>query len=250
MSDKRIILLGPPGAGKGTQATKLCAALHIRRLATGDLLREAIAKNTPVGKLAKPFMEAGLFVPDDVVIKLIEEVLNGFRRDAAGDADVAFGGGGGYVLDGFPRRVPQAQALDELLRKRGERIDKAILINTPDDFIVKRLEQRRSCPDPLCGLVYNLLTKPPFKPGKCDRCGKDLIMREDDKPETIRKLQKIYCEETQPLIKYLKDKGLLSEVDGSKSMDEVAVEVMKAAMEEPTRKSQRRKRVESGSWSV
>ena len=248
MSDKRIILLGPPGAGKGTQATKLCATLNIRRLATGDLLRQASFKNTPVGKLAKPYLEAGKYVPDDVVIKLIEEVLNGFRRDAAGDALVAFGGGDGYVLDGFPRTVPQARALDELLGKLGERIDKALLIDTPDDFIVKRLEQRRSCPDPLCGLVYNLLTRPPMKPGKCDRCGKDLIIRNDDKPETIRERQKIYWEQTQPLIKYYADKKLLTKIDGSKSMDEVAVTVMKAVLEEPSRKSARRRADTLGSW--
>ena len=246
MSDKRIILLGPPGAGKGTQAQQLCSELRIQRLATGDRLREAIAKETPVGKLAKPYMEKGDLVPDDVVIKLLIEAIDHIDYSAADDMVAAFGNGPGYVLDGFPRTVLQAEALKKVLKERGEKIDKVILINTPNEVVCERLAARRSCPDPLCGAVYNIFTKAPKIAGKCDLCGRDLVIRDDDKPGTILHRQERYWAETRPLIAYYKLEKILTEVDGSGSLDQVHNAVLRAAIESPSHVSARRNAVKSG----
>ena len=153
MPDKRFVLLGPPGAGKGTQAEKLCDAMRIPHLATGDLLRSAVANQTPVGLAVKPYMESGRLVPDEVVIDVLMEAVETAKKTQPG----------GYVLDGFPRTFRQAEALEKVLKKRREKIDLVILIDTPDEVIRTRLAQRRSCPDPLCGAVYNVLSKPPKK---------------------------------------------------------------------------------------
>ncbi len=221
MSDRRIILLGPPGAGKGTQAQQLCDALNLVHLATGDRLREAIARGTPVGLLARPYMQRGDLVPDKVVIDLLIESIDSLKAQSPSS--------NGYVLDGFPRTAPQAKALAEVLARRNEKIDKVILIETDEHVIEHRLEQRRSCPDPLCGAVYNLESKPPKTPGKCDLCGKTLIIREDDKPETIRVRQQKYWSETEPLIQFYADQNVLEVVGGNGGMDEVGAAVLKAA---------------------
>src|ERR1051325_8326205 len=165
MAEKRLVLLGPPGAGKGTQAKWLCGALDIPHLATGDMLRGAVANNTPVGQLARPYMEQGKLVPDEVVVGVVAEAIDDAKKVSPN----------GYVLDGFPRTMRQADALQKVLAKRRERIDKVILINTPDEVVQERLMQRRSCPDPLCGAVYNLKSKPPKDDNICDQCQRELI---------------------------------------------------------------------------
>lgn len=216
MADKRIILLGPPGAGKGTQAEILTKTLKIPQLSTGNLLRAAVANATPVGLQAKSFMDAGKLVPDEVVIKLLMDAIEQSKQTQPG----------GYVLDGFPRTLPQAEALRTALEKRGEGIDKVIQIDTPDELIVERLSQRRSCPDAACGAVYNLKTKPPKKDNACDVCGKELVTRKDDKPETIRVRQEQYWRDTQPLIDYYKQAGLLEAVQGDRSLEEVTQAIL------------------------
>ncbi len=219
MPDKRFVLLGPPGAGKGTQAERLCGELSIPHLATGDLLRAAVAHQTPVGLAVKPYMEAGRLVPDEVVIDVVMEAIEtakAKKRD-------------GYVLDGFPRTFRQAEALEKVLKKRREKIDQVILIDTPDEVIQARLMQRRSCPDPLCGAVYNLTSKPPKKDNVCDLCGKKLIVRDDDRPETIRVRQQQYWHDTAPLVDFYERRGKLTHVPGSGSLEEVAGLILEAA---------------------
>ncbi|HYG74819.1 MAG TPA: adenylate kinase [Planctomycetota bacterium] len=240
MSEKRLVLLGPPGAGKGTQAQWLCDALDIPHLATGDMLRGAVANNTEVGQQVKPFMQAGRLVPDEVVVNVVAEAIDEAKKTSPN----------GYVLDGFPRTMRQADALQKVLAKRREKIDKVILINTPDEVVQERLMQRRSCPDPLCGAVYNLKSKPPREEGKCDNCGKTLIIREDDRPETIRVRQQQYWHDTEPLIDYYQRKGLLVEINGKGSLEEVAGQILIAVSKikrGPNRDSQRRKAIESES---
>jgi adenylate kinase len=219
MPDRRIVLLGPPGAGKGTQAELLCDALDIPHLATGDLLRAAVAHHTPVGLTVKPYMEAGHLVPDEVVINVLMEAIESAKEKSPG----------GYVLDGFPRTFRQAEALEKVLRRRREKIDVVILIDTPDEIIQERLSSRRSCPDPLCGAVYNIISKPPKRNNTCDLCGKALITRDDDRPETIRVRQQQYWHDTAPLVEVYDRRGLLFEVPGDGELDQVAALILHAA---------------------
>jgi adenylate kinase len=216
MPDKRIVLLGPPGAGKGTQAQLLCEELRIPHLATGNLLRAAVANRTPVGVTVQPYMEAGKLVPDEVVIAVLMEAIDSAKVNMPG----------GYVLDGFPRTLLQAETLKKVLNARGEEIDLVILIDTPDNVIEERLAERRSCPDPLCGAVYNLKTKPPKVAGVCDLCSKPLVIREDDRPTTIRVRQAQYWQDTAPLVDFYKNRGLLLQVSGSGTMHEVAEQIL------------------------
>ncbi len=199
-----IILVGPPGSGKGTQAEELEAQYGFKHISTGDLLRKAVKEGTPVGKLAEKYMREGTLVPDDVIIELVKDALNDTNR---------------FVLDGFPRNIHQAKMLDELLRKIGGNIMYVLLMDVSDDEIVKRLLARRVCP--VCGRVYNLITSPPKNDNRCDVCGVELVKRSDDNEETIRNRLDVYRKETAPLIDYYRDRNILVKIDASKSPEEV-----------------------------
>jgi len=208
---KRFILLGPPGTGKGTQAVALCQKLDLSHFATGDLLRAAIANQTDVGKAAKEFMDQGHLVPDQVVIDIISEAIKTPKA-------------GGFILDGFPRTLPQAEALQKVLSENNKLINKVIFLDTPDEVIVERLASRRSCK---CGAVYNLKSKPPKIADICDSCGLTLYIRGDDKPETIKVRQERYRQDTKPLIAYYTDAGLLIQISGDGSQEEITDLILK-----------------------
>lgn len=195
----RIILLGQPGAGKGTQAVLLSEKLGLVHISTGDILREAVKAKTELGSQAKSFMDKGELVPDDIIIKVILERLS--------KPDIKKG----IILDGFPRTVNQAQALDEALKGKSE-IDLVINLNASEQVIVERLTNRRICRK--CGAIFNLKNKPPKRQGICDICGGDLYQRDDDKEETVKNRLKVYNKQTSSLIKYYEDQGKLEEVSG------------------------------------
>lgn len=202
-----IILLGPPGGGKGTQARFITEKFGIPQISTGDMLRDAVTNKTDLGLKAKEYMDAGKLVPDDLVIQIVEERL---KRDDCKD---------GFILDGFPRTLLQAEALDKILIRMSKKIDYVINIDVPAEDIVKRLTSRRICKK--CGNIYNLLSNPPKIDGKCDICGGELYQREDDKEETVRRRLQVYKEDTEPLIMYYKSKGVLKTIDGRKDIDDV-----------------------------
>ena len=208
----KIIMLGAPGAGKGTQAKKIASKYSIPHISTGDIFRANIKNGTELGKKAKTYMDQGLIVPDELVVDLVVD------RVAADDC------ANGYVLDGFPRTIPQAEALDAALAKLGESMGYAINVEVPDENIVKRMSGRRACV--ACGATYHIEHIPPKTEGICDTCGKELILRDDDKPETVLKRLNVYHEQTQPLIDYYTGKGILKEVDGTKDMSEVFDEIV------------------------
>jgi adenylate kinase len=208
----KIIMLGAPGAGKGTQAKKLAAKYEIPHISTGDIFRANIKNGTELGKKAKVFMDQGLLVPDELVVDLIMD------RFAQPDCEK------GYVLDGFPRTIPQAKALDEALAKNNDAVEYAIDVDVPDEEIVKRMSGRRACVN--CGATYHLVTIPPKKEGICDVCNAELILRDDDKPETVLKRLKVYHEQTQPLIDYYRAKGVLRTVDGTKDPETAFDEIV------------------------
>jgi len=210
----RLIFLGPPGVGKGTQAQRLSAQRGIPKISTGDILREAVLKKTALGVQAKSFMDSGRLVPDEVVIGIIRERLK--------EADSQKG----FVLDGFPRTVPQAQALASMLRQDDRTIDRVLNFELADDELELRLSGRRNCPN--CQAVYHLKFNPPQKPGLCDRCGGKLIQRSDDQPETIRKRLEVYRSQTVPLIGFYEEQGLLARIDGSGDPEAVSQRVTAA----------------------
>ncbi|MBI3995415.1 MAG: adenylate kinase [Nitrospirae bacterium] len=210
----RLVFLGPPGVGKGTQAQRLSAERLIPKISTGDILREAVQKKTPLGVEARSFMDGGKLVPDEVVIGIIRERLK--------DPDCR----GGFVLDGFPRTVPQAQTLGSMLGRTQSGIDRVLNFELSNDELVRRLSGRRSCPD--CQAVYHVEFNPPKKPDQCDRCGGKLIQRSDDQPETIRKRLEVYQSQTLPLIRFYGDQGILTSIDGSGSPETVYRRVMTA----------------------
>ena len=203
----RLIFLGPPGVGKGTQAEFVAKEFGIPKLSTGDLLRDSVQKKTTLGLKAKGFMDRGELVPDEVVIGLVREKLSSAECR------------NGFLLDGFPRTVPQADQLGILLKSSGNRLDRVLYFTLPKDEIVKRISGRRSCPQ--CKAVYHIQAIPPKKNGICDVCGADLIQRNDDKPETIESRLAVYHEQTAPLIEYYKAKNLLSELEGSGAVNDV-----------------------------
>ncbi len=210
-----IVFLGPPGAGKGTQAQRLAEAMGIPQLSTGAVLRKAVADGTPVGLKAKAIMESGKLVPDDVVADLIREALS--RPDARG----------GVIFDGYPRNEAQSATLDRVLAGAGRRVDMAVLVDLPEAIIVERLSGRRSCPKD--GATYHVTGDPPRTPGKCDRCGGDLVQRADDKPETIRDRLRIYREQTAGIERRYESAGVLVRVDGTLgSPDDVFTGVLAA----------------------
>lgn len=209
----KIIMLGAPGAGKGTQAKKIAGKYSIPHISTGDIFRANIKNGTELGKKAKTYMDQGLLVPDELVVDLVVDRVQ--QSDCSN----------GYVLDGFPRTIPQAESLDEALEKLGSKVDFAINVEVPDENIVRRMSGRRACV--ACGATYHIVHIPPKKEGICDNCGKELILRDDDKPETVTKRLKVYHEQTQPLIDYYTNKKILAEVDGTKDMEEVFGDIVK-----------------------
>ena len=207
----KIIMLGAPGAGKGTQAKKIAAKYAIPHISTGDIFRANIKNNTELGQKAKTYMDKGELVPDELVVDLI--------MDRFKEADCA----NGYVLDGFPRTIPQAEALDKALSANGESVDYAINVEVPDENIINRMSGRRSCKD--CGAIFHVQYNPPKKENCCDVCGGELILRDDDKAETVKKRLDVYHEQTAPLIAHYKEAGSLHEIDGTQDIKVVFEEI-------------------------
>ncbi len=199
-----LILLGAPGAGKGTQGALLEERLGMGRIATGDLLRAAVRQGTPLGQKAKTFMDAGELVPDEVILGLVGEAA----------------ASGNNVFDGFPRTTVQAEALDRLLEAQDQKIDAVVVVDVPDDLLIRRIAGRRTCPK--CGAVYNVYVQPPRTEGVCDKCGSALTQRADDNEETVQRRLAVYREQTEPLIEYYRRQGApLHTIDGTQGVDDV-----------------------------
>ena len=209
----KIIMLGAPGAGKGTQAKMIAEKYTIPHISTGDIFRANIKEGTELGQQAKEYMDKGLLVPDELVVNLVVDRLT--WEDAKN----------GYVLDGFPRTIPQAEALTKALAEKGEKVDFAIDIDVPDQNIIDRMGGRRACVN--CGATYHIVNIPPKVEGICDKCGAKLILRDDDQPETVKKRLDVYHEQTQPLIDYYTAEGVLKEVDGTVDMMDVFESITK-----------------------
>jgi adenylate kinase len=207
MMPVKIVLLGPPGAGKGTQAKSISNRYSIPHISTGDIFRKNISENTPLGIEAKKYINDGQLVPDDVTINMVKDRLQ--QEDCKN----------GYLLDGFPRTVHQAEALQLFLQDRGESLDTSLCIDVPKEFILERMTGRRVCPS--CGASYHVKFNPPIVASKCDVCGSDIIQRKDDADETVRERLDVYERQTQPLIDFYSSKDLLSVVDGTKAINEV-----------------------------
>ncbi|MGC2495529.1 MAG: adenylate kinase [Candidatus Binatus sp.] len=210
----RLVLLGPPGAGKGTQARALATLWGIPQVSSGDLLRTVVREDSELGREAASYMDRGQLVPDELVLKLIDERLR--KKDARK----------GFILDGFPRNVMQAEALAKGLDKAGLKLDKAVAVIVPDEEIVKRISGRRTCAK--CNAMYHVAFEPPKKPGVCDKCGGELYQREDDAEETVRERLKVFAEATRPLLDYYGRLGLLEQVDGVGRTDDVEKRILSA----------------------
>ncbi|MBQ3544881.1 MAG: adenylate kinase [Lachnospiraceae bacterium] len=209
----KIIMLGAPGAGKGTQAKMIADKYSIPHISTGDIFRANIKNGTELGKKAKTYMDQGLLVPDELTVDL---VIDRVSQDDCKN---------GYVLDGFPRTIPQAESLDAALTKLGEKIDFAVNVEVPDENIINRMSGRRACLS--CGATYHIVHIPTKVEGICDRCNAELVLRDDDKPETVKKRLDVYHEQTQPLIDYYSGKGVMVEVDGTQDMKDVFADIVK-----------------------
>jgi adenylate kinase len=210
-----IILIGPPGAGKGTQATRMIERLQVPQISTGDMFRAAVKEGTPMGKKAKEYMDKGALVPDEVVIGVVNERF--------GKPDCKKG----FILDGFPRTLDQAKALDELLKNLGTKLDHVVVIEVPDDYLVERLTGRRTCKG--CNYMHHIKFDAPKKEGVCDKCGAELYQRDDDKEETIRQRLTNYHSQTSPLIEYYGKQNIVRMINGTLSMQQVQ-DAVKAAI--------------------
>ena len=207
----KIIMLGAPGAGKGTQAKRIAEQYGIPHVSTGDIFRANIKGQTPLGMEAKSYMDRGELVPDELTVKILLD------RVAKEDCK------NGYVLDGYPRTIPQAEVLDKAVEELGEKIDFAVNVDVPDENIIDRMSGRRACLK--CGATYHIKYMPPKTEGICDKCQSELVIRDDDKPETVKNRLSVYHEQTAPLIDYYTDKGILKTVDGTKDVDEVFTDI-------------------------
>lgn len=214
MASLRVVLLGPPGAGKGTQAKLLQEQCEACQVSTGDILRKAVAEESPLGKEAAAYIKRGDLVPDGVIVKLVAERLR--EKDCAQ----------GFILDGFPRTIPQAQSLDEILQQRGLGLHAVLLVQVPQRVIVERLAGRRTCKG--CGALYHLTFNPSTREGICDRCGGELVQRDDDREETIRARLQVYENQTAPLVGYYRQRGVLREIDGVGTVEDIRNRVVKA----------------------
>lgn len=208
-----IIMLGAPGTGKGTVAGLLQEKLGIKQVSTGDIFRKNIKEGTELGKLAEKYISKGQLVPDDVTVKIVEDRLN--KPDVEN----------GIILDGFPRTVKQAEELDKILSVKGKKVDKVINLTTPDEEIIERIVNRRVCSNQECKAVYNLILNPPKKDGICDKCGSELVKRQDDTEETVRARLKTYFEQTSPLVEYYEKQGNLLTELVSKSINKLGKDV-------------------------
>ena len=208
----KIIMLGAPGAGKGTQAKMIAAKYSIPHISTGDIFRANIKEGTDLGKEAKKYMDNGQLVPDELTVRIL---LDRVAKDDCKN---------GYVLDGFPRTIPQAEVLDAEVSKLGEKIDFAIDVDVPDENIIKRMSGRRACLK--CGATYHIEHVPPKKEGICDTCGSELVLRDDDKPETVKERLNVYHKQTQPLIDYYNKKNIMKSVCGTKDVNDVFADIV------------------------
>ncbi len=208
----RLLLIGPPGSGKGTQAKYLVEYFSIPQVSTGDMLRENVHNRTLLGKEAQKFMTDGKLIPDSVILDMMEKRLN--ERDCSN----------GYILDGFPRTIYQAEGLDNLLDGMNKKLDYVIIIVVPDNLIITRLSNRRSCKG--CGQVYNLIFDPPAKAGKCNECNEELYLREDDNPTTIQERLTVFHQQTEPVIKYYSNQGIAQVINSKGSIDEIRTEIL------------------------
>ena len=208
----KIIMLGAPGAGKGTQAKMIAEKYGIPHVSTGDIFRANIKNGTELGKQAKEYMDAGKLVPDELTVKIL---LDSVAQDDCKN---------GYVLDGFPRTIPQAEVLEDALNKLGDKIDYAVNVDVPDENIVRRMSGRRACLK--CGATYHIEHIPPKQEGICDTCGSELVLRDDDKPETVLNRLKVYHDQTQPLIDFYTERNVLKTVDGTRDMKDVFADII------------------------
>jgi adenylate kinase len=210
-----VILLGPPGVGKGTQGVLLADGKSWKHMATGDILRANRKEGTPLGQEAQKYMDAGDLVPDELIVAMVKDTLAGLPTEQ------------GVVFDGFPRTVPQAEALDGALEELGRSVDKVVVLEADDDVLVKRIAGRRSCPD--CGSVFNVYMNAPAQEGICDKCGGALVHRPDDNPETVQNRLNVYAQQTEPLIRFYQDReGVMAKIPGEGSVEEIQSGILAA----------------------
>ena len=209
----RLLLIGPPGGGKGTQAKYLVEYFSIPQISTGDMLRDNVQNETSLGEKAQKFMTVGKLVPDSVILDMMK------KRLIEGDCS------NGYILDGFPRTIPQAEGLNDLLNEMNNNLDHVVVMDVPDNLIITRLSNRRSCKG--CGQVYNLIFEPPANAGKCNDCNEELYLREDDNSATIQERLTVFHQQTEPVIKYYSNQGIAKVIDSKGSIDSIRTAIIK-----------------------